>query len=856
MWKPIRRLAVFALALALVGVPSGAYAQRRRPQGQSLPHPTVQSVYPSGLRAGETVDVTVRGTDLEGARSLWFDHPGLRAFHLKGLTFRVACAPGTPVGHHDVRAVGTYGVSNPRTLVVGDRPEANEAEPNNAPAQATAVAVNSVANGEIGNADVDYFAVEGKRGQRLFFDLEAERIDSRLDATIRLFDRDGRELSESRDAFGADPFLDVTLPADGRYTVKVHDVVYRGSADHVYRLTVTDGPHIDAVVPAVARTGEPAVFTLIGRNLGGEPAPDLFLDGGPLERKAVTLTPTVSGSGYPTRGHVGAAAAARRGFEYAMGSASGTSNTVFIAEAVDPVVVEHEPNDGADNAQAIDVPCDISGCFGTPGDLDVYRFRAKKGDVFWVEANAERIGSQADPVFTVQKVNEKGDPQDLATGDDMTERGDPVRFGTRTVDAAVRWVAPDDGLYQVAINDLYGSQRGDVRLSYRLNIRPERPDFHLFLLPDGSNLPDAITVPSGGRALGSVLALRSDSFTGPILVEAVDLPPGVRCEPTVIAAGHTTAPVVFEAEEGARPFLGTVRLTGRARFGDRKADLAYVSGATTLGPDVAHEAVGGGVVWTLAPNPQQPQSQASPPARLTRGFVLKVSEPAPLSLTARSPSRTVTPGGLLPIDLTVTRREGFSEAVAVSLVSTFTQARNNNNAQANPPGPTVTVAKTETSGTYPLTVPKTLTPGVYTVVLQGAGPFPFSKDPNAKTKPNVNLSEPSNPLTVVVRPAPAAVAVNTKGGALKAGGALEIEVTVTVKDAPAEPVGLSLAAPAALKLSAEPVTATPGKPAKLVIKAAADSPPGAAAGLAVRVTVPVRGEPVDVNEPVTLNVTK
>ncbi|MCA1686864.1 MAG: pre-peptidase, partial [Planctomycetia bacterium] len=484
MWKPTRRAIVLALAMAAAGGPSGAYAQPKAKKGPTLPRPIVQSVFPSGVAAGGTVDVTVRGTDLEGARSLWFDHPGIRAFHLKGTTFRVACASGTPVGHHDVRAVGTYGLSNPRTFVVGDRAEANEVEPNNTPAQATAVAVNSVVNG-------------------------------------------------------------------------------------------------------------------FGRNLGGEPAEGLSADGLPLERKTVTLTtPPASGPDpvYPTRGYVAAPGAARRGFEYALASPSGSSNPVFIAEAVDPVVVEREPNDEPGKAQTVGVPCDISGCFGSPGDLDVYRFQAKKGEVYWVVANAERIGSQADPVFVVQKVNGKGETLDLATGDDTADRGDPVRFTTLTVDASVRWVAPEDGLYQVAISDLYGSQRGDVRLSYRLNIRPERPDFHLFLLPDEPNQPDGVTVPAGGRALASVLALRSDGFDGAIRVEAVDLPPGVRCEPTVIAAGLSTAPVVFEADETAGPSVGTVRLIGRARFGDRKEDVGYVPGVNTLGPDVSRQAVGGGII--------------------------------------------------------------------------------------------------------------------------------------------------------------------------------------------------------------------------------------------------------------------
>lgn len=849
MTKPTRTLFVLALTLTTAGAPGTAFGQRRRQPGPTLPQPYVQSIFPTGVVAGGTVDVTVRGADLEGVTTLWFDHPGLRAFHLKGLTFRVACATGTPVGHHDVRAAGQYGVSNPRTFVVGDRPETNEAEPNNNPPQVNPVAVNSVVNGEIGPTDVDCFAFEGKRGQRLLFDLEAERLESRLDATLRLLGPDGREIAESRDADGVDPFLDVTLPADGSYVVKVHDVAYRGSTDHPYRLTVTDGPHIDAVVPALARAGETATFTLIGRNLGGAPAPDLTVDGRPLERKTVTITaPTAHDldPNYPSRGYVPSPAAPRRGFEFALGTPSGSSNPVFIALADDPVVAEHEPNDDPAHAQAVTVPCDVSGRFDAPGDLDLYRFRAKKGEIFWIEASAERIGSQADPGFLVQKVNDKGEPQDLVSADDSAIEGDPARFTTSTVDASVRWAAPDDGLYQVVVSDLYGSQRGDVRLAYRLNIRPERPDFHLFLLPESQNQPDALTVGAGGRALAYVVAVRSDGFNGPIRVEAVDLPPGLRCEPVVIPAGQSTAPVVFEAEEGARATLGTARLVGRARFGDRKGELQYVAGATPLGPDVSHEAVGGGIVWATTPNPQQPGPQPAT-ARLTRGFVIALVGPAPITLTARPSLQTVTPGGLLRFDLAVTRRAGFSEAVTVSPINLLPGL-------VNPPS--LAVAKTATAAAYALTVPKTLAPGVYTLVLQGAGPYPFSKDPNAKARPNVNLSEPSNPITVVVRPAPLTLAAVAKGGPLKAGGRIEVDVTVTPKDGSTDSVPLTLAAPPALKLAADPVAAAAGKVAKLVIRAAADSPPGATSGVSVRATVRVRGEPVDVDEPLAITIAK
>ena len=157
-----------------------------------------------------------------------------------------------------MRAIGTYGVSNPRTFVVGDRPESIEAEPNNVAEKAGAIVVNTVINGEInGGADVDCFSLEGKARTATVpgFEGRADRKPAGCDDSH--FDAGGTELAESRDVFGLDPFLDVTLPADGRYVIKVHDAIYAGSPDHVYRLTVHDGPHLDAMLPAAVGPGSP-----------------------------------------------------------------------------------------------------------------------------------------------------------------------------------------------------------------------------------------------------------------------------------------------------------------------------------------------------------------------------------------------------------------------------------------------------------------------------------------------------------------------------------------------------------------------------------------------------------------------
>jgi len=848
-----RFVAALAMVLALAMTVTTSTAQAQ------LPQPRLTSLSRPGMRTGETVEVTLRGSDLEGASQLWFDHPGITATHVKDSTFRVVSAPAVPLGHHDVRGVGTYGISNPRAFVVGNRPESTEAEPNNVPEKASPLVVNTVVNGELnGSTDVDYFAFEGRQGQRLFLDLEAERIDSRLDATIHVLYPDGTELGESRDVFGADPFLDVVLPATARYVIKVHDAIYAGSPDHVYRLTLHDGPHLDAIFPQAAQPGAATTFTLIGRGLGASATidPRLKAEGRVLERLdvAVIVPPLAE----LTRDSLGlsrtfvpsSSAATRQGFEYTLvrinqdGAAPVVSNRLFVARAAGPVILEHEPNHDDAHAQVVAPPCDISGTFNPSGDVDLYRFQGRKGDVWWIEAFAERIGSLADPAFLIQKVGANGQPaQDLASGDDLPDSGLGPRFNTQTVDAALRWQVPDDGLYQVLIGDLYASQRGHPRLTYRLVIRREQPEFALVVLPNNPGATDAVTIQAGGRTAAYVGLIRKDGFAGPVRVEARDLPVGVRVEPVTIGPGQVLAPIVFEAAEGAKTTVGNVTLVGLSRVGDRKETLDYIPGVGSLGPALAHEALAGGMT-----SPPNPAAAAVAPARVVRGFPIAIrAEPAPLALSATIQSPVVAQGHQLDVRLELTRRAGFVEAVAVTATDL----------PPNMPTGTIPIAKDVKSSVLPLFVPKTVPPGVYTFAIRGTGPYAFSKDANAKQKPSINLTEPANPITLTVRPAPVGLAIDNKGGVLKQAGSLEIGVTIVRQHSFAGPVSLSLNSPEILKLTADPAVVPESQSqAKLVIRTAKDSPPGAAAAVFIRAAVLLRGEVVEVDEPMALTISK
>ena len=191
-----------ACALGLVFCASTAFAQ--------LPQARLYSIFPCGGKAGTTFDLELtRSEDLDEADRLVFNHPGITAVpktrdaagRKESIpnTFSVTIAPNVPSGVYELYAGGLFGLSNPRTFVVGSQSEAREVEPNNDLDRANPLPLNAIVNGTIGSdTDVDVYRFEGKKGQRFVAFCRAADIDSRLEPVLELTDNGGRRLGYSR----------------------------------------------------------------------------------------------------------------------------------------------------------------------------------------------------------------------------------------------------------------------------------------------------------------------------------------------------------------------------------------------------------------------------------------------------------------------------------------------------------------------------------------------------------------------------------------------------------------------------------------------------------------------------------
>jgi hypothetical protein len=737
-----RRLAAWAVLV----VSAGSVAAQTGPQ--------LATVFPPGATPGESVDVTVSGSDFDSASQLLFSDPSAKAEFVgvsvgpdpktkqpPGMVvgtpatakFKVIVPKEGSAGVLDVRIVTKTGLSNPRAFVVGSVTEVNEKEPNNDTGDAQKVELNTTVNGVISApTDVDYFSFRAKAGQNVVVYCLTTTVDSKLQADLMVIGSGGKVLAANHGYRGGDAVLDFLPPADGEYLVRVSQFAYTsGGPDHFYRLTITTGPWCDAMFPPIWSPDIPAHTILYGRNLQlFRPKPNPLFprpDGRPFDADEVCtdfgylplelfsdhpLTPAqaaLDGGDYPV-------AAANRPFVLGTQRESGPVS----------FVLDNGDNDTPEKAQPVKPPCDVAGRIEKKNDRDWYVFEAKKGEVWTLEVFADRIGSPVDAYFIL--TDEKG--KVIVEVDDGPDSLSPNQFYTKSDDPArYRFAVPADGKYRVMVSTREAGTQFGVRDQYVLRIARENPDFRFAVMPPATHFPDAGTLPKNGAVLFNVYVFRFDGFDGPITLTAENLPPGVSCPPQVIGSGQSRGTLVLTADTDAEDWAGFVRITGTSE-------------------KLSHTARPFTVVW---PIPGLPPNQPLPPnipmiARMDRGpgLALAVRGEAPFRLIAKNdePIR-VKPGGKIEITLKVERKDGFKDQLQLFCATPNVGPRQQPNNPVQPPVGAVAPAQDEVK--VSLDTQPNVAAGTYSVVLVGRSGVP-PKGPQARPAP----SYPSVPITVIV----------------------------------------------------------------------------------------------------------
>jgi hypothetical protein len=692
------------------------------------PNPTLASVFPAGAAAGTSVDVTLAGNALTGLRKLRSNIPDFHCELQDATHCRVTIPAATPPGLYDLWAVCENGVTAPRRFFVSQRQEHSEAAPNDSVTSAASVPLNSVVNGSIEQpGDVDYFRFEARQGQRVVIECWAERIDSRLRAILEVFDDHGRRLAVNRGYYGVDPLIDLHVPVDGAYIVKVHDLISTGGTEHYYRLDIDTGPRVAFTVPNVIPRGRPSRITVFGWNLTtdmpsvaasaatGVADPKSARISGDLDRVDVEIPAALAQEQWPLPVGLAPAQIAFSGFAYHF---PGSHASVAIGVSDLPILTDRGDNHAPETAQLISCPCEVSGRLVAGDERDWFAIEAARGEVLYFDVLSQRIGSPADLQLVI--FNASGEQTLLELNDHVRNDGG-VTLPTAHLDPAGRWVVPANGRYLIMVRNLIGGSAADPRRSYRLSVRRAEADYQLVFVPR-SAAPRGLNVRRGGREAFDVLAFRKGGMNDAIRVSATGLPTGVACPEIVLGPGVDRATMAVSADASVAAQLTALKLEGYAESVGRRP----VRGST-----VVREGVPNG--WS----------------RLTSEIPMSVSGDAPVRTTAAIQDvvdhhlygrlrMRYAPGSVLDVAVTIDHRDPEHRPAARLMGIGLPPAIRNQ---------TAVIPAGKLTGNLSFYLPPTLAAGQYSLVVAAETTVPAG-DGKFET-----VSVHTNPVAFTVEPA-------------------------------------------------------------------------------------------------------
>jgi hypothetical protein len=459
------------------------------------------------------------------------------------LLVKITITTNAGPGGHEIRLRTSSALSNPLNFFVGQLPEFSEPPARavstdlarflerlggkpatNPPKSEMRILLPATVNGQIMPGGVARYWFSARKGQQLVISVSAralipylaDAVPGWFEATATLYDARGSQLAyDDRFRFRPDPVIHFAVPNNGEYAVEIHDSIYRGREDFVYRMTIGELPFVTDIFPLGGPVDAKVTVELTGWNL---PARTLTLDDAGKEPGLYPISVSKDGK---------------------------ISNPVPFAVDTLPECREREPNDSPETAQPVTLPVIVNGRIDQPGDRDVFRFDGRAGEQIVAEVTARRLDS---PLDSVLKLTDAAGKQ-LAFNDDYEDKGSGLE--THHADSYLTAILPADGIYFVHISD--AQQQGGAEYAYRLRLSEPRPDFALRVVPSSLNVRAGMSVPV------TAYALRKDGFTNAIDLALKDALPGFSLSGARIPENQDKAQFTLKAPPQAE--TGPVNLT-------------------------------------------------------------------------------------------------------------------------------------------------------------------------------------------------------------------------------------------------------------------------------------------------------
>jgi hypothetical protein len=489
---------------------------------QQLPaiRPKVNGVFPHGAQRGTDVEITIRGSNLQGASEIHFLTPKLRANIVESkhnqVKARVYVDPAAEPGRHDFHLVAPHG-STLAWFDVNTRPELFEKEPNNDRAAAQPIEFPLLINGVVDRRDYDYFKFDAQAGQTITFDLAGSRNDSGCDGVLSLLDENGVEIAYVDDYYWQkDPHLAHKFERSGTYYLRVFGSGEGGGPADDYRLVAGQMPHVYHAMPLGGRQGTTAQIELHGVNLEGIETVVLG--------EGIALAEVVSRSDCDAKIRLTIPKEVPKGV-YRLHIDNATQPVPFVVSGLPEIAVTSQHAGSKQNPVPVALPIAASGIIDTPGQGHYFTFQVDEPQTILLAVDSFRFDYHLDPIVIIY--DESG--QRLAYQDDPTTNSakEPAN-----VDPHFVFALPKAGRYIVHVRDV--AFRGDPNYPYRLTIKKAEPGFSAGIVGTDD------TLYRGRQHIVTVQVRRLEGWNTPVEVRAVNLPPGVTGPESVIVPVEPT----------------------------------------------------------------------------------------------------------------------------------------------------------------------------------------------------------------------------------------------------------------------------------------------------------------------------
>ena len=488
--------------------------------------PKIQSLSVRGLQIGGTTTIRVTGTELLPNPRLLMSVPIVKQTIKPNATatrveFDVTLDASVVAGIYNFWVVSDSGAS-PAAFVAADKLPSIVFGPE---APSLPVSLHGVVSGSA-KLRTTFSAT---KDQPVLLEVESQRLGGKLRPVLHIYDSSGKHLKWSLPSpvLRGDTRLQFEPPADGKYTVELHDLQYAAPAPNYFRLKIGSWQYADLAFPPAIERSNPVQVELVGNFASGS---------------KVAVVPSDSTETPPAMTNAAATAAFRP--------------PVLISEL--PEVVETAPAEALQQLPL--VPFGISGRLLSEGEQDKYKLNVVPGTKLRFEVFADRLGAPMDAVLQI--LNEQGGQ--LAINDDIAGSSDPkldyvIPAKTTTIVLAVKeanGIGSLNNVYRVRVTDVSKAPPGG---DFKLDVAQQEQS-----VTAGERLVVKVTVERAG-------------YDGPIRLDFAALPDGVQAQGAMIVAGADSTLMTLHGA-GLATSHALTSLRGVAEISDRKV-VRYVTGA-------------------------------------------------------------------------------------------------------------------------------------------------------------------------------------------------------------------------------------------------------------------------------------